>query len=109
MTGQIRFHCFPALVPSPHGNRHTVRSCAMASPLKTGKQSVDLAAGGVRVSKIRRDPPPAVKEIVVRDPDERDTRMVIIGVVVFALSLFVIAIGFSSVTGWSPRHYTLHF
>ena len=81
----------------------------MASPLQTGKQSVNLAAGEVRVSKIRRDPPPAVKEIVVRDPDERDARMVVIGIVTFALALFVIAIGFSSVTGWSPRQYTLHF
>jgi hypothetical protein len=81
----------------------------MASPLQTGKQSVNLAAGEVRGSRIRRDPPPAVKEVVVRDPDERDARMVVIGIVTFALALFVIAIGFSSVTGWSPRHYTLHF
>jgi hypothetical protein len=79
----------------------------MASPLKTGKQSVDLAAGAVRVSKIRRDPPPAVKEIVVRDPEARDTRMVVIGVLVFALALFVIAIGFSSFAGWTPRQYTV--
>jgi hypothetical protein len=80
----------------------------MASPLKTGKQSVNLAAGEVRVSRIRRDPPPAVKEIVVRDPEERDARTVVIGVVVFALALFVIAIGFSSFAGWSPRQYTAH-
>jgi hypothetical protein len=79
----------------------------MASPLQTGKQSVNLAAGEVRVSRIRRDPPPAVKEIVVRDPEERDARMVIIGVVVFALALFVIAIGFSSFAGWTPRQYTV--
>jgi len=80
----------------------------MASPLSTGKKTVNLAAGEVRVSKIRRDPPPAVKEIAVRDPDERDTWNVVIGVVTFALALFVIAIGFSSVTGWSPRQYTIH-
>ena len=81
----------------------------MASPLKTGKQSVNLAVGEVRVSKIRRDPPPAVKEIVVRDPDERDARMVVVGVVVFALALFVIAIGFMRAAGWSPRAYTFYF
>jgi hypothetical protein len=81
----------------------------MASPLQTGKQSVNLAAGEVRISRIRRDPPPAVKEVVVRDPDERDARMVVIGIVTFALALFVIAIGFSSVTGWSPRQYTVDF
>jgi hypothetical protein len=80
----------------------------MASPLKTGKQAVDLAASDARVSRIRRDPPPAVKELVVRDPNERDTRMVVIGVVAFALALFVILIGFSSAYGWSPTQYTIH-
>jgi len=80
----------------------------MASPLQSGKKTVNLAASGARVSKIRRDPPPAVKEIAVRDPDESDTWNVVIGVVTFALALFVIAIGFSSVTGWSPRQYTIH-
>ena len=80
----------------------------MASPLHTGKQSVDLAQSGARVSRIRRDPPPVVKDIVVRDPDERDARIVVIGVVTFALALVVIAIGLSAVIGWSPRDYTVH-
>jgi len=79
----------------------------MASPLQTGKKSVNLAAGEVRVSKIRRDPPPAVKELVVRDRDGRDQRIVVIGIVSFALALFIIAIGFISVSGWSPSHYTV--
>jgi len=81
----------------------------MASPLKTGKKSANVAAGEVRVSKIRRDPPPAVKEIVVRDPDERDTRMVVIGIVAFALAIFVILLAFAIYSGWSPRQYTVHF
>ena len=80
----------------------------MASPLQTGKQSVDLAASGARVSKIRRDPPPLVKTIVVRDRDERDARMVVIGVVAFALALVIIALGFTGAAGWSPRDYTIH-
>jgi hypothetical protein len=79
----------------------------MASPLKTGKQSVNLAATSTPGSRIRRDPPPAVKQLVIRDPNERDTRMVIIGVVTFALALFVILIGFGSVYGWSPSRYTI--
>lgn len=79
----------------------------MASPLKTGKKSVDLAAPSAPGSRIRRDPPPAVKELVVRDPHERDTRMVVIGVVTFALALFVILIGFSNAYGWSPSQYTI--
>ena len=57
----------------------------MAAPLKSGKQSVNLA-GPVRVSRIRRDPPPIAKKIVERDPDERDTRVVVIGVVAFAIA-----------------------
>ena len=62
----------------------------MTRPLSTGKQSVNLASGEVRVSKIRRDPPPVVKEKLVVIPDERDRRDVIIGVLAFALAIFVI-------------------
>ena len=79
----------------------------MASPLKTGKQSVNLAAPAVRASRIRRDPPPQVKELSIHDRNERDRRMAIIGIIAFALALFVIALGFSSVAGWSPRQYTV--
>ena len=80
----------------------------MARPLQTGKQSVNLAAGEVRVSKIRRDPPPVVKEKVVLDPDERDRRDVVIGILAFALAMFVILFAFASYSGWSPRQYTVH-
>lgn len=81
----------------------------MAAPLQPGKRSVNLAVSGVRVSKIRRDPPPKVKEATIADRDERDARIVVIGVVVFALALVVAIIGLSSFTGWSPRHYTARF
>ena len=80
----------------------------MASPLQTGKQAVDLAGQGVRVSKIRRDPPAKVKEIPPPDRDERDARTVLIGVIAFGLALAVITIGLSSALGWSPRQYTAH-
>ena len=80
----------------------------MASPLPTGKKSVNLAsAPAVRVSRIRRDPPPKVKEVPLRDIEEHDRRNAVIGVVTFALALFVILVGFSSVSGWSPSEYTL--
>lgn len=72
----------------------------MASPLKSGKTSVNLAAP-VRVSKIRRDPPPVVKKVAVKDPEERDTQTVVIGVVAFALAIFIIVIGFSAYYGSS--------
>ena len=82
----------------------------MASPLQTGKKSVNLApsgAPGPRVSKIRRDPPPAVKELAVRDPDERDQRDVVIGVLAFALAIFVILLSVAAYSGWSPRAYVV--
>jgi len=81
----------------------------MAKPLQTGKKTVNLAAPGVRESRIRRDPPSAVKELVVRDRDEHDRRMVVIGVVSFAIALFIIAVGFIGTMGWSPRQYTIHY
>ena len=79
----------------------------MASPLKTGKQSVNLAQPRAPGSKIRRDPPPKVKEIVVRDPEERDQWAMIVGVLAFALAIFVITLAFVSYSGWSPRQYTV--
>jgi len=78
----------------------------MARPNPTGKQSVNLAPSGVKVSRIRRDPPPAVKEKIV-DLKERERWEVAVGVLAFTLALFVIMLGFGSYSGWSPREYTL--
>ena len=99
----------------------------MASPLPSGKQSVDLArashigggkgspggkglsAGkGLGVSKIRRDPPPAVKEIAAPDADEHDTRTVVLGILAFTVALVVIMIGLGNAVGWTPREYVAH-
>ena len=77
----------------------------MASPLPTGKQSVDLASPSPRVSRIRRDPPPVVKELVVRDPGEREQWDVIVGVLAFALAFFVIIFAFGSYSDWSPSEH----
>ena len=79
----------------------------MAAPLPTGKKSVNLAVP-VRGSRIRRDPPPVVKKTIERDPDERDIRAGVIGVIAFALAIAVITIAFSSGIGWSPSQYTVH-
>lgn len=81
----------------------------MARPLATSKQSVNLASGEVRASRIRRDPPPAVKELVIRGRSERDTRTVVIGVLGFVLLLAVIGFGFAYYSGWSPRDVTIVF
>ena len=78
----------------------------MASSLKSGKQSVTLPASAVRVSRIRRDPPPKVKVKEV-DLDVVDRRDVIIGVLAFALAICVITLAFSSYSAWSPTEYSL--
>jgi hypothetical protein len=78
----------------------------MASPLKTGKQSVNLASSGVKVSRLRRDPPPKVMEKEV-DPDTIDRRDVIIGVLAFALAIFVIVIAIGNNPRWSPNNYRI--
>jgi hypothetical protein len=78
----------------------------MAAPLKSGKQSVNLASSA-RVSKIRRDPPPVMKKVEVRDPEDRDTQTVVIGVIAFAIALFIVMLGISTYSGWSPADYTV--
>ena len=80
----------------------------MASPHQTGKQSVDLAAPVVRVSRIRRDPPPLVKVVSAVEVKERDARTIVIGIITVAVALFVIMIGASNAAGWSPSQYTIH-
>jgi len=79
----------------------------MASPLSTAKKSVNLAAGEVRVSKIRRDPPPKLKAVPVRDAEDNERQDVLIGVVAFALAIFVIMLAFAAWSGWTPRTYIL--
>ena len=79
----------------------------MARPLPSGKPTVSLATDGPRVSRIRRDPPPKAPEIVVAERNERDARMVAIGIITFALALAVIGIAIMSWVGWSPRNYRL--
>lgn len=76
----------------------------MARPLASEKKSVDLAPSGPRVSRIRRDPPPKVKEKEV-DLDTVDRRDVMIGVIAFALAIAVIILAFGSFQGWTPREY----
>ena len=79
----------------------------MANPLQTGKQSVNLGAPGAGASRIRRDPPPVVKAKVVLDPEERDQWTVVVGILSFALAIFVIIIAFGSYSGWSPRENSI--
>ena len=80
----------------------------MASPLATAKQSVTLPSSGAKVSRIRRDPPPPVQALEVRDPEQRDARTVVIGILTVTLVLVLIVIGIGNAVGWSPREYTAH-
>ena len=80
----------------------------MAKVLPTSKQSVDLASSGSKVSRIRRDPPPPVKPIEAIDIEERESWTIAIGVMSFALALFVIVLGLSGAAGWSPSQYSLN-
>ena len=78
----------------------------MAAPLR--KQSVNMASGEVRVSRIRRDPPPPkAKEISLQERDERNRRDAVIGVVAVTFALLAIVYVVSSYNGWSLRQYVV--
>jgi hypothetical protein len=79
----------------------------MAQPLHSRKQSVDMAAAGPRVSRIRRDPPPpAAKETLV-DLEESDQTIVVVGVLAFALAIFFLVVAFGVYSAWTPSEYTI--
>ena len=80
----------------------------MAKVLPTSKQSVDLASSGPKVSRIRRDPPTPVKPIEAVDIEERESWTIAIGVMSFALALFVVVLALSAAAGWSPSQYSLN-
>ena len=82
----------------------------MASPLKTTKATVDTSSR-VPGSRIRREPPPPapVKKLDIRDVDDRDRQLAMIGIVSFALAMFVIIIGFAAIGGWTPSQYIARF
>jgi hypothetical protein len=79
----------------------------MASPHPTTKPSVNLATPAVRKSRIRRDPPPTAKAKEVLDPEEQEQWTVVVGILTFALAIFVITVAFGSYAGWSPSEYNV--
>jgi hypothetical protein len=78
----------------------------MAQPLQPGKQPVNLTSAAPRVSRIRRDPPPAVKQTLV-ELEESDETTVVVGVLSFALAIFFLVLAFGIYSSWSPREYTI--
>ena len=79
----------------------------MARPFHR-KPTVDMAAPVVRVSRIRRDPPPKVKEVSAADIREREAWVTVVGIGSFALALFVVAMGLSNAAGRSPSEIVIH-
>jgi hypothetical protein len=80
----------------------------MTRSTPTRKQTVSLAEPAARVSRIRRDPPPETKVITAAEIKERDAQDVAVGIIVVALALFVIMVGFGKATGWSPEQHAIH-
>jgi 1,4-dihydroxy-2-naphthoate octaprenyltransferase len=81
----------------------------MAAPLASHKKTVDLAGGPAKVSRIRRDPPPVVKEKTVTRAEvrEREAWMLAIGILSITAALFVILIAVSNWAGWSLSDYMI--
>ena len=81
----------------------------MSKQWEPKKKTVELkpAAPGTRPSRIRRDPPTTARQTVVPERDERDQRVVVIGVLTFTLAILVIIVGFSSYGGWRPSDYSV--
>ena len=80
---------------------------AMASPLQSRKSSVNLAAPTVRVSRIRRDPPPKPAKIDIVDTEENEQWALAIGILAFALAIVVVIFAFGTYSTWSPSEYTI--
>ena len=69
---------------------------------------MNLASGGVRVSRIRRDPPPPkVKQISLEERNERNRRDAVIGVTAITFAILVLIYAVSSYNGWTPPEYTI--
>lgn len=81
----------------------------MATPLKSAKQTVNLAAAGVRGSRIRRNPPPPPKKEPILDREDRETISVTLGVIAVALALAILTAAVAVYAGWTPREVQIHY
>jgi hypothetical protein len=80
----------------------------MAAPLPSRKNTVDLTARGVRVSRIRRDPPPKpVKELTREQIRARELRAMVIGITALTFSLLVVFWQLAQLSGWQPAPITI--
>jgi hypothetical protein len=83
----------------------------MSRPWKPNKKTVELEPAP-RPSRIRRDPVPADEPRGLASVDwtsrEREVRLAVVGIIIFALALCAIAVAVSSYAGWSPSQYTVN-
>lgn len=72
----------------------------MNSQKSSLKDSVDLARQAARPSRIRREPPPMEKPKSLRayPTTERETWIVVIGVLLFGIAITIITLGISDFT-----------
>ena len=72
----------------------------MNSRKSSRKGSVDLERQAARPSRIRREPPPAEKPKSLRayPTTERETWIVVIGVLLFGIAITIITLGISDFT-----------
>ena len=72
----------------------------MSSQKPLRKPSVGLAADAPRPSRIRRDPPPPDKPKSLRayPTTEKETWIVVIGVLLFGIAITIITLGLSDFT-----------
>jgi hypothetical protein len=72
----------------------------MSKTAATRKPTVGLTPDAPRPSRIRREPPPPEKpkELRAYGSSEREQWMVTIGVILFALAIFIITFGVSEYT-----------
>jgi hypothetical protein len=80
----------------------------MARPRPKDKKTVNLATGGARVSRIRRDPPPPPpRKITPGELRDREARTIVLGLAVFVAALGIVLVHLTQWAGWSPRDYTI--
>jgi hypothetical protein len=75
----------------------------MERPSRSAKRSANLAGGGTKVSRIRRDPPPPPpKKVTPGELREREAKVIIVGLIAAALAVSLILYQVSIWAGWSP-------
>jgi hypothetical protein len=80
----------------------------MARPSRSAKQTVDLAGGGPKVSRIRRDPPPPPpKKVTPGELREREAKVILAGLFAAGLAIALILFQIGQWAGWSPSDYTI--